>query len=71
GVMSYNGKLYFGLVADAQAAPDVERLRDFLDQSFVELKADVRRRADAAEPLAQRRAAESSQAVSASSRRLA
>jgi len=38
GVMSYNGRLYFGLVADAQAAPDVDRLRDFLDQSYVELR---------------------------------
>jgi WS/DGAT/MGAT family acyltransferase len=38
GVMSYNDKLYFGLVADAQAAPDVERLKEFLDQSYVELK---------------------------------
>jgi WS/DGAT/MGAT family acyltransferase len=38
GVMSYNGSLFFGLVADAQAAPDVERLRDFLDQSYVELR---------------------------------
>src|SRR3990172_713769 len=39
GVMSYNGRLYFGLVADAQAAPDVERLKGFLDQSYVELRA--------------------------------
>lgn len=38
GVMSYNGRLYFGLVADAQAAPDVARLRDFLQQSFIELR---------------------------------
>ncbi len=38
GVMSYNGKLYFGLVADAQAAPDVDRLRDFLNQSYIELR---------------------------------
>jgi WS/DGAT/MGAT family acyltransferase len=38
GVMSYNGRLYFGLVADAQAAPDVDRLRDFLDQASVELR---------------------------------
>jgi WS/DGAT/MGAT family acyltransferase len=38
GVMSYNGKLYFGLVADAQAAPDVDRLRDLLNQSYVELR---------------------------------
>ena len=30
--MSYNQKLYFGLTADAQAMPDVERLKEFLDQ---------------------------------------
>jgi diacylglycerol O-acyltransferase len=70
GVMSYNGRLYFGLVADGQAAPDVERLRDFLDQSYVELRAaaGVRRPADSGE---QRRAVESGQAVSASGGRLA
>ena len=37
-VHSYNGKLFFGLLADTQAAPDVERLRDFLTLSFDELK---------------------------------
>ena len=58
GVMSYNGKLYFGLVADAQAAPDVDRLRDFLDQSYVELRvaAGVAR----AEPIGTAEAAETS-----------
>jgi diacylglycerol O-acyltransferase len=50
GVMSYNGKLYFGLVADAKAAPDVERLREFLDQSYVELRAAAG--VDRAEPSA-------------------
>lgn len=38
GVLSYDGRLYFGIVADAQAAPDVDRLRDFLQQSYVELR---------------------------------
>ncbi len=38
GVTSYDQKLYFGLMADPQAAPDVERLREFLDQAFVELR---------------------------------
>jgi WS/DGAT/MGAT family acyltransferase len=38
GVLSYDGRLYFGLAADAQAAPDVDRLREFLDQSYVELR---------------------------------
>jgi diacylglycerol O-acyltransferase / wax synthase len=37
-VHSYEGKLFFGLIADAHAAPDVERLRDFLNQSFDELR---------------------------------
>jgi hypothetical protein len=39
GVLSYDGRLNFGLAADAQAAPDVDRLRDFLDLSYVELRA--------------------------------
>jgi diacylglycerol O-acyltransferase / wax synthase len=36
-VQSYDGKLFFGLSADALAAPDVSRLRDFLYVSFREL----------------------------------
>jgi diacylglycerol O-acyltransferase / wax synthase len=35
---SYDGKLFFGLLADTDAAPDVERLRDFLALSFHELR---------------------------------
>jgi len=38
GVTSYNQKLYFGLIADPNAAPDVARLKEFLDQAFVELR---------------------------------
>lgn len=38
-VMSYDQKLYFGLTGDAQAMPDVELLRDFLDESYTELLA--------------------------------
>ena len=34
---SYDGKLYLGLIADTHAAPDVERLRDFMVESFHEL----------------------------------
>jgi diacylglycerol O-acyltransferase / wax synthase len=34
---SYDGKLFFGIIADTHAAPDVERLRDFLVLSFQEL----------------------------------
>ncbi len=42
-VTSYNQRLYFGLMADAKAAPDVDRLGDFLGQAYVELRsaADV------------------------------
>jgi diacylglycerol O-acyltransferase / wax synthase len=36
-VQSYDGKLFFGLIADAHIAPDVNRLRDFLYDSFREL----------------------------------
>jgi hypothetical protein len=36
-VQSYDGKLCFGLIADAHAAADVDRLRDFLYPSFEEL----------------------------------
>jgi hypothetical protein len=36
--MSYDQKLYFGLTSDTQAMPDVERLKEFLDESFVELR---------------------------------
>jgi WS/DGAT/MGAT family acyltransferase len=39
GVTSYDQKLYFGLMADEDCAPDVERLKEFLDQAFVELRA--------------------------------
>jgi len=38
GVTSYDQKLYFGLMADPHAAPDVARLKEFLDQAFVELR---------------------------------
>ena len=37
-IMSYDQKLYFGLTSDTQAMPDVERLKEFLDESFVELR---------------------------------
>ncbi|HKY03664.1 MAG TPA: WS/DGAT domain-containing protein, partial [Blastocatellia bacterium] len=37
-IMSYDQKLYFGLSSDTQAMPDVERLKQFLDESFVELR---------------------------------
>lgn len=37
-IVSYGQKLYFGLTSDTQAMPDVERLKAFLDESFVELR---------------------------------
>jgi len=36
-VHSYDGRLFFGLIADTEAAPDVNRFRDFLVVSFEEL----------------------------------
>jgi NRPS condensation-like uncharacterized protein len=36
-VHSYDGKLFFGFIADTEAAPDVDRLRDFVVRSFQEL----------------------------------
>ena len=36
-VQSYDGKLFFGLTADAHVAPDVARLRDYIQTSFQEL----------------------------------
>lgn len=47
-VESYDGKLFFGLVADAQVASDVNRLRDFLYVSFQELCAAARKKAPVA-----------------------
>jgi len=37
-VETYDGKLFFGLIADAHVASDVNRLRDFLYTSFGELR---------------------------------
>ena len=36
-IQSYNQTLYIGLTGDAQAAPDVERLRRFVDHAFQDL----------------------------------
>lgn len=38
GVLSYDQKLFWGLLALAQAVPDVQRLASFLDESFAELR---------------------------------
>lgn len=45
-IMSYDQSLFFGLTADTQAMPDVEKLREFLYESFYEL-----RRAAGVEPI--------------------
>ena len=37
-IQSYDGKLFFSFTIDAQAAPDGERMKEFLDASFVELR---------------------------------
>lgn len=39
GVTSYNQRLYFGLMVDPKVMPDVEVLKGFLDESFLELRA--------------------------------
>jgi hypothetical protein len=36
-VQSYDGKLFFGLTADAHVAPDVARLRDYIQACFRDL----------------------------------
>jgi hypothetical protein len=37
-IFSYNQQLFIGLNSDTRACPDIEVLRDFLEQSFAELK---------------------------------
>jgi WS/DGAT/MGAT family acyltransferase len=39
GVTSYNHRLFFGLMTDPKAFPDVELLKECLDESFYELRA--------------------------------
>jgi WS/DGAT/MGAT family acyltransferase len=38
GITSYDQTLYFAFTADAKVVPDVKRLKEFLDQSFLELR---------------------------------
>lgn len=38
GVTSYDQKLYFGFMGDAEAGGDVHRLKEFSDQAYVELR---------------------------------
>ena len=73
GVTSYNQKLYFGYMGDAGAGKDVQRLKEFTDQAYVELrsaagveKSDLPQLGVAAEPeVARRRTGASQQALAA------
>ncbi len=68
-ILTYNGTAYFGFTGDVHAAPDLERLEKFVDQSFAELRADAgagvqakpprqkRERPNATVPVAKTRAA--------------
>jgi hypothetical protein len=38
GVTSYDQRIFFGLMADEDCASDVDRIKEFLDQAFVELR---------------------------------
>src|SRR5271166_253062 len=38
-ILTYNGTAYFGFTGDVHAAPDLEKLEKFVDQSFAELRA--------------------------------
>src|SRR5208283_5434230 len=37
-ILTYNGTAYFGFTGDVHAAPDLERLEKFVDESFAELR---------------------------------
>jgi len=50
-VESYDGKLFFGLIADSQVASDVKRLRDYLYVSFQELRRAARKVGPVREPV--------------------
>lgn len=53
---SYNGTFYFSLTGDCECAPDLDRLRDFLNQAFAELREAVGlARQVAPEPLVEKR----------------
>lgn len=40
-MVSYNGKLFFGLTGDCECAPDLDRLRDFLNEAFEDIRASA------------------------------
>jgi len=43
-ILTYNGTAFFGFTGDVHAAPDLERLEKFVDQSFAELRRAARGR---------------------------
>jgi hypothetical protein len=47
-ILTYNGTAFFGFTGDVHAAPDLERLEKFVDESFAELKAGAGKAAEAA-----------------------
>jgi diacylglycerol O-acyltransferase len=50
-ILSYNGAVYFGFSGDVHAAPDLQRLEQFLRESFTELReAVIRRQRKSAQP---------------------
>ena len=51
-IMSYNGKLNFGLLADYDALPDVQALADGIEQALAELVALAKKRSGAPRPVA-------------------
>jgi diacylglycerol O-acyltransferase len=38
-ILTYNGTAYFGFTGDVKAAPDLEKLEKFVDESFADLRA--------------------------------
>jgi diacylglycerol O-acyltransferase / wax synthase len=52
-ILSYNQKLYFGMMADPNLMPDVALMKFYVDEAFAELK----KRAQAEEPAVQMQAA--------------
>jgi diacylglycerol O-acyltransferase len=58
-VQSYDGKLFFGLIADAHVVPDVRILRDFIQDSFAQLcrSAGVKSKGRKSNAIRKRRAA--------------
>lgn len=50
-VYSYDGMLYFGLVSARRTVPDLQRLRDYIDEAYVELQGAVATHVAATAPI--------------------